>query len=612
MYAVLKEHHEEDSVLQRLWEELNSIPDWVDWTQIERGQEFFYRYLVPNLTGLALQGVLGGTATIAGGTEIFVRTGGFSLRVMPRRFLENFLWLSQVAMDLKSIQPGGAGHTSTVRVRLLHATVSRRILKLMNQNPTYFDEVEYRAPVNLRDVIHATAIFCCMPLFRQLPKIGIQPRPNETKDFLALFRYIAYVMATPNSYFDGVEQSKATMKSIMACEPEPTEASKSIGANFLTAVQDYPGINVSRSMTEIGCRTLSGDELTDKMGISRPDIFFCASFRGWCQLLVVVTSLQRCIPAFDRMMIKHLGDLLGGTWSIGGPQPSDPLEGILRTGQGLSYSHNNYEGDGSIGRNDAYTNHGDAHSLNISKFEAVYAVGGDDLSENGYDQRYTIDKFRARYAEVQADSIATNPYYFTGAFSTIVVVPAAYNFVINFMSNFSAEEPTGYLDGFTFKQFFGVSGSPGSFVWNKGQEIIPNNWYRRPSTAPYSLDDVVLDVGIGYLAYPDTLKIGGNTGSVNSFTGVEVSDLTGGVLDAGNLFEGDNFACFVFSLLQQGIPDFLKGPLADIFNATSFLDPFLAPILGKLECPELGQYDQSLFNHFPGYTYSPTGPDTNY
>ncbi|KAJ5648442.1 hypothetical protein N7490_004814 [Penicillium lividum] len=306
------------------------------------------------------------------------------------------------------------------------------------------------------------------------------------------------------------------------------------------------------------------------------------------------------------------GDLLGGTWSIGGPQPSDPLEGILGTGQGLSYSHNNYEGDGSIGRNDAYTNHGDAHSLNISKFEAVYAVGGDDLSENGYDQRYTIDKFRARYAEVQAESIATNPYYFTGAFSTIVVVPAAYNFVINFMSNFSAEEPTGYLDGFTFKQFFGVTGSPGSFVWNKGQERIPNNWYRRPSTAPYSLDDVVLDVGIGYLAYPDTLKIGGNTGSVNSFTGVEVSDITGGVLNAANLFEGDNFACFVFSLLQQGIPDFLKGPLADINSATSFLDPYLAPILGKLECPELGQYDQSLFNDFPGYTYSPTGPDTNY
>ncbi|KAJ6093284.1 hypothetical protein N7486_008573 [Penicillium sp. IBT 16267x] len=149
------------------------------------------------------------------------------------------------------------------------------------------------------------------------------------------------------------------------------------------------------------------------------------------------------------------------------------------------YSHNSYDGDGSIGRNDAYTNHGDAHWLNISKFKAVYAVGGNDTSENGFDQRYTIDKFRARYSEVQAGSIVTNPYYFTGAFSTMVVVPAAYNYVINFMSDFSAEEPTGYLDVFTFKKFSGKTDSPGSFVWNKGEERIPDNWYHRPSTAPY-------------------------------------------------------------------------------------------------------------------------------
>lgn len=207
-------------------------------------------------------------------------------------------------MDLKSIQPGGEGHTSTVRVRLLHATVRNRLLNLMDQDPAYFDEAKYGAPVNMRDAIHATAIFCCMPLFRQLPKIGIHPRPQETEDFLALFRYIAYVMGTPDSFFDGTEQSKATMDSIMMCEPEPTESSKSIGANFVAAVQDYPGINVSKPMIEVGCRVLSGDELGDKMGFSRPGVFYRASFRGWCQLLVVITALQWLSPAFDRALME--------------------------------------------------------------------------------------------------------------------------------------------------------------------------------------------------------------------------------------------------------------------------------------------------------------------
>lgn len=128
----------------------------------------------------------------------------------------------------------------------------------------------------------------------------------------------------------------------------------------------------------------------------------------------------------------------------------------------------------------------------------------------------------------------------------------------------------------------------------------------------YSLADVAADVGIGYLAYPKTLRFGGNAGKVNSFIGVAVSDLTGGVLDATTLFEGDNFACFIFNLAQQAIPSALKGPLAAINNATSFLDTYLSPFLNTLECPELGKFDQSVFNSFPGYKYNPTGLGTSY
>lgn len=63
------------------------------------------------------------------------------------------------------------------------------------------------------------------------------------------------------------------------------------------------------------------------------------------------------------------------------------------------------------------------------------------------------------------------------------------------MSNHTVEEPSGYLNGDTFKQFFGVSGEPGSFVWNKGQERIPDNWYKRPDDNQYAAQDVVGDVG---------------------------------------------------------------------------------------------------------------------
>lgn len=223
-----------------------------------------------------------------------------------------------------------------------------------------------------------------------------------------------------------------------------------------------------------------------------------------------------------------------------------------------------------------------------------------------------MDKFRQRFEEVQDESIENNPYFFTGAFSTVVVVPAAYNFVINFMSNHTEEEPSGYLDGYNFKTFFGVSGEPGSFKWEKGQERVPENWYRRPSDRPYTAADVFADVGLGYAAYPKTLKFGGNTGKPNSFVGLNVADLSGGVFNAKDLFDDNNLACFSYSILQQAIPDFLNKALNDLAPVTDLINKYFGPIVGGLSCPQQGKYDVGLFDQFPGYKYKPTGPATNY
>lgn len=58
LYATLRDHHGDDEVLQSFWSEVHSVPDWVDWGQIARGQKFFYRYAIPNIVGFGLQGFL--------------------------------------------------------------------------------------------------------------------------------------------------------------------------------------------------------------------------------------------------------------------------------------------------------------------------------------------------------------------------------------------------------------------------------------------------------------------------------------------------------------------------------------------------------------------------
>lgn len=204
------------------------------------------------------------------------------------------------------------------------------------------------------------------------------------------------------------------------------------------------------------------------------------------------------------------GDPIAGTWSIGGPQPAGPLN-LFGKPQGIDFSHNNYEGDASIARFDAYLNNGDAHSLDVTRFEDAYAY----TDPRAGNDRYTLDRFSQNYALKVRESINDNPYAFWAPFSGLVA-PAAYNFVINFMSNRTKEEPNGYLDGAQFKTFFAISGTPGNFQWNKGQERIPENWYRRPQNNPYTIPGVLADLGAEFLAYPSTFRLGGNTGTTVS------------------------------------------------------------------------------------------------
>ncbi|KAI4100480.1 MAG: hypothetical protein L6R37_005470 [Teloschistes peruensis] len=74
MFLLLRDHAHEDRVLSSLWTEVNTIPQWVCWDQIARGQEVFYRYGGPALTGLAFQSLLGGMGATRV-VETLTRTG---------------------------------------------------------------------------------------------------------------------------------------------------------------------------------------------------------------------------------------------------------------------------------------------------------------------------------------------------------------------------------------------------------------------------------------------------------------------------------------------------------------------------------------------------------
>jgi hypothetical protein len=311
LYKLLEQNHTKDEILGEFWNQVRSVPEWVDWQQIERGQRFFYRYALANIIGFALQGFVCENSASTGVVEVLVRTGGFSTRMLWGRLLETFQWLLQVTRSIDAVKPGdktrssGEGFKSTIRVRLLHSSVRWRVLQLASRRPEYYDISQFGIPVNTMDSIHSITTFACNPMFLQLPKMGIQPRRDEIDDYLALFRYLAHAIGTPTEYFSTPEQARAVMESCYFHELNMTETSKTVAYNFVRCVESLPPpLIISRGFIEAGSRWLNGHQLCDELGLGRPGWFSYVVFAGHCVLVTVLAWAQRLVPLFDNFMIE--------------------------------------------------------------------------------------------------------------------------------------------------------------------------------------------------------------------------------------------------------------------------------------------------------------------
>jgi len=79
----------------------------------------------------------------------------------------------QCTISLESIKPGGAGQISSIKVRLLHAAVRKRILEIERRNPGYYSVKELGVPVNDLDSIATILSFSANLVWGALPKQGL-------------------------------------------------------------------------------------------------------------------------------------------------------------------------------------------------------------------------------------------------------------------------------------------------------------------------------------------------------------------------------------------------------------------------------------------------------
>ncbi|GFF81387.1 latex clearing protein [Aspergillus udagawae] len=303
LYVLLEKHHDDDLKIKEFWDEINTVPDWVDWEQINRAQEVFYRYGMPVLNVLTFQSLLGGMGS-GRVVETLARTGGFSADVARRRMLETLQHVLQVVGSVDAMRPGGAGHASSVRVRLLHAAVRSRILHLVKNKPEYYDVDTFGIPINDLDCIATINTFSTSVIWIGLPRQGILLREREIDDYLALWRLVAYHMGTPHEFLETRAKGKAMMESLLASEIDPTDMSKILAQNIILSLENTAPTYASKEFMEAMVRHLNGKQLSDELNIPRPNLYYQALVYGYCVVVMWFAYTFRLFRPIDQAMIK--------------------------------------------------------------------------------------------------------------------------------------------------------------------------------------------------------------------------------------------------------------------------------------------------------------------
>ncbi|KAI9049361.1 hypothetical protein LZ554_006395 [Drepanopeziza brunnea f. sp. 'monogermtubi'] len=302
------------------------------------------------------------------------------------------------------------------------------------------------------------------------------------------------------------------------------------------------------------------------------------------------------------------GDPLSGRWSIG--YHSDKTQSLGALGNFLgnetgicAYGHLKTEGDASITRGDWLAPTQNSNCASYPEFAqelldlATEMTGGNITPQVLAQHQYN----RKQY------SIATNPYYFSPAYAGAIFTFGAHMFAYELLANHSTEYPRGFLTPEVFETFFSYTRDANNqLVYTYGHERIPENWYRRAHDDAWTVADILISTGQQCLSYPSNCAVGGNTGTVNSFAGVDLGDISGGLVNSvTDLSNPEKLGCFISQVIQADVPSFLD----NVFNGVALtqvlglIPTVLLPALAPLgNCPGLPK-GKNMFQYgkmFPG------------
>jgi hypothetical protein len=267
--------------LRELFAQLDEVPFWVDWEQLDSGGAAFLR---SGLFGVITVGLVSLPLSYSSpaGNKPLVFSGQLIKRA-PRRLGETgrFIFLTSQPGALRRFSDG---FKATVRVRLMHAQV-RRLLKQSGQ----WDAKKWGEPIN-QAYLAATNLIFSVVLLDGMRRFGLRFTPPEREALMQLWRYSGYLSGVAPELLCATEnEARRMLEMVLELEGPPDEDSRAL-INALMLVGRATGLKEVGWLTQL-CYGISyaliGENRARALGYPR-------TWRRW-----IVPALRPIISAFD-------------------------------------------------------------------------------------------------------------------------------------------------------------------------------------------------------------------------------------------------------------------------------------------------------------------------
>jgi hypothetical protein len=313
--------------LKALFAQLDDVPLWVDWEQLDRGGAIFLRSGAFGVLTIALASLpLSYSSPVGNKALVF---SGRLLQKAPRRLGETgrFTYLTSLPGALRRF---GEGFKVNVNVRLMHAQVRRLLLRSGR-----WDAERWGAPLN-QCYMAATNLMLSATLVTGMERFGVHFSEAEREALFHLWRYSAYLSGVEPELLCSTEQEgQRLLDMVFALEREPDTDSQELIQALMRVPHTLGWLqpDLLREMFFGISYELIGEERALSLGYPRT---------AWRHLLPALRPLLRCadlarrvIPGGQRVAdwSGALGWDLAVKLTLGGPLPDFRIPQHLATAE---------------------------------------------------------------------------------------------------------------------------------------------------------------------------------------------------------------------------------------------------------------------------------------